>query len=417
MATIAKHRAILSFTVFAMFFGAGNLIFPVFLAYESGREFLPAFIGFTITAIGLPVLSLLAIGRAGSLSALASRVHPAFSCIFTIAIYLTIGPCLAIPRTASTSFEMIKAATGTSSQIASVLYSAAFFAAGGIMALHPEKLSKRLGRILSPILILLIAILVAGIAAEEAPLSSAYAGRYSGKPFAVGFAEGYQTMDAIAGLVFELVLAINLNALGIKAEEAPKEGLIASALGGLLLLVVYSALAFIGIKSHAIISDPSNGADILSAAAANISSQYGRFLIAAIFIIACFNTSTSLLSSCGEYFSHLCPRVSRGRWIAIFAIISGIIANAGLDMIIGFSAPVLSLIYPGAIMLIATAFIPDSHRLRHAYRLGVGLALAASALSFIGVSLPLSSAGFGWLIPGVLGGAAGYAIDRKSFSV
>ena len=86
-------------------------------------------------------------------------------------------------------------------------------------------------------------------------------------------------------------------------------------------------------------------------------------------------------------------------------------------MIIGFSAPVLSLIYPGAIMLIATAFIPDSHRLRHAYRLGVGLALAASALSFIGVSLPLSSAGFGWLIPGVLGGTAGYAIDRKSFPV
>ena len=108
-----KKRILLAFTIFAMFFGAGNLIFPPYLAYQAGRSILPAFIGFIMTAIGLPVLSLIAIGRAGSLKSLASRVHPAFGTAFTIAIYLAIGPCLAIPRTASTSYEMVAEAFGT----------------------------------------------------------------------------------------------------------------------------------------------------------------------------------------------------------------------------------------------------------------------------------------------------------------
>ena len=123
----AKNRIVLSLTVFSMFFEAGNLIFPPFLGYEAGFSFFPAFLGFAITAIGLPVLALLAVGRAGSLEKLGDRVHPVFSVIYTVAIYLSIGPCLAIPRTASTSFEMVESALGIESGIFQIIYSVLFF--------------------------------------------------------------------------------------------------------------------------------------------------------------------------------------------------------------------------------------------------------------------------------------------------
>ena len=123
----ARKRVLLSFTVFAMFFGAGNLIFPPFLAYQAGENVVPAFIGFISTAIGLPVLSLVAIGRAGSPEKLASRVHPAFGIAFTVAIYLAIGPCLAIPRTASTSYEMVANALPSTAGWMQIFYSVVFF--------------------------------------------------------------------------------------------------------------------------------------------------------------------------------------------------------------------------------------------------------------------------------------------------
>ena len=403
-----KERLQLAFTVFALFFGAGNLIFPPFLAWQSGENLLPAFCGFIITAMGFPVLSLIAIGKTGSLDKLSSRVHPLFSRIFTITIYLAIGPCLAIPRTASTSYEMVKAAAGIESPIWGLLYSAVFFILAGIIAFHPEKLSKSLGRILSPLLILLIIILFIGTAGTMAAAGEASAG-YAGHPFATGFREGYQTMDAIAGLVFGIVVAMNAAAFGYKEKEAAKEGMIASAGGGILLLAVYSALTMIGTKAAAFVTGPETGADILSGAAAFISSDYGRFLIAAIFVIACFNTSVGLLSSCGEYFSRIIPGISKRKWIIIFAVISGIIANAGLGTIISISSPILELIYPAAIVLILLAFFPYSEKYRLCYVLSVSAALISSFLSMIGIPLPFSSAGFGWLLPTLAAAVAGYA--------
>lgn len=410
-----KRRLQVSFMVFAMFFGAGNLIFPVFLAYSSGRNILQAFTGFSASAIGFPVLALIAIGKAGTLESIAGRVHPLFSRIFTLVIYLAIGPCLAIPRTASTSFEMVSAASGISSIAWSTAYSLLFFSAAAIIALHPEKLTKSLGRILAPILLLLILVLFAGTATIETQYGSIQE-IYAVSPLAQGFRDGYQTMDAIAGLVFGSVLALNLASMGVEKERQQKEGIIASIGGGLILLAVYSVLVLIGIKSPAFIDSPSTGADILSAAAAVVSGQYGRILIAAIFIVACFNTSVGLLASCGEYFSHAFRFLSRTGWIMVFALASAVIANAGLEMIISISSPVLELIYPAAITMIVITFIPQSSKLHYAYVLGTAASLLASLFSMLGIALPLDGAGFGWVIPTLLFTAIGFAIDKKTLS-
>ena len=156
-----RQRLLLGFTLFSMFFGAGNLIFPPHLGAQAGSNFWPAFAGFAVSAIGLPIAGVVAVARAGGFDQLASRVHPKFSLVFTILVYLSIGPCLAIPRTASTSFEMLVPLVGGERGL-QLGYSIVFFAAAFLVALHPEKLTDRLGRVLCPALIALIFVLFAG---------------------------------------------------------------------------------------------------------------------------------------------------------------------------------------------------------------------------------------------------------------
>ena len=316
MLSISK-RILMSFTVFAMFFGAGNLIFPVFLAYQAGEAIVPAFFGFALSAIGLPVLALVAITRTDGLGELAGRAGSRFSRLFTIAVYLAIGPCLAIPRTASTSYEMVELALGTTSTLQTIAYCVLFFTLAALVARRPEKLSSRLGRILAPLLVLLIVVLTSGtVVFPSAGAQSSSMQSFQTRAFSQGFVDGYQTMDAIAGLVFGTILALNVEKAGCEHRQTRRECMIASMAGGVLILVVYLALAIVGCASRNIIDSPTNGAQILSAVSSALFPTTGRFLIAAIFILACFNTCVGLLSSCGQYFSTIMPKVSRDRWIA-----------------------------------------------------------------------------------------------------
>ena len=402
-----KRRLVMGFTVFAMFFGAGNLIFPSFLAYQAGSDVIPAFAGFALSATLLPVLAIIAVTRTCSLEKLANRVHPVFSRVFTIIVYLAIGPLLAIPRTASTSYEMVAIAAGMDSGIAAFAYSALFFTIAGLVALKPEKLSNRLGKISSPLLILLIIVLFAGTLLNPDAGSGNGTGVYSAAPLSRGFTEGYQTMDAVAGLVFGSIIAMNVRKAGEKEANVNKECIIAAFAGGLLLLAVYCALAVTGALSQAFISNASNGAAILAAAADAISPSMGKSLIAAIFILACFNTCTGLLSSCGQYFSTLVPTLSRGKWIAVFSIISLVIATAGLDTIVKISSPALEIIYPAAITLMILALLPQKNTYRFTYILPVSTSLVFSIVSTAaGIS-------FLWVIPVISAAVAGMLVDRR----
>ena len=197
-----KNLLLVSFTLFSMFFGAGNLIFPPHLGAQAGVNLWPAFAGLAVSAVGLPIAGVVAVARAGGLDRLAGRVHPVFAMVFTILVYLSIGPCLAIPRTASTSFQMLVPLIGggTGLQLA---YSVLFFAAAFLVALRPEKLTNWLGRILCPSLILLIVVLFAGCLAH--PLAAYYgapSAEYAALPAVQGILYGYQTMDTLAGLNF-----------------------------------------------------------------------------------------------------------------------------------------------------------------------------------------------------------------------
>ena len=403
---------LLGFTLFSMFFGAGNLIFPPFLGAQAGTSLWLAFAGFAVSAIGLPIAGVISVARADGLPELAGRVHPAFARIFAILLYLSIGPLLAIPRTASTSFEMLLPLTGGGRGF-QLVYSLVFFAGAFLVALRPEKLTSRLGRVLCPLLIGLILLLFAGCLLH--PVAAGYgapSGVYAAFPALQGVLDGYQTMDALAGLNFGAVLALNLQALGITDPKEIERGTIrAGGVAAGLLLLIYAMLAHIGGLAGKVWPGCATGAEVLTTLSSTLFGRAGQVLLAAIFLVACFNTCVGLLSCIGQYFHQLLPGLPYPLLTAFFALTSMCISNIGLAGLLTLSLPLLHALYPAAIALISLSFLPRNAQKPSVYRCcilptalqSIAAALPLGVLSTAANALPLASLGFGWVVPAAVG--------------
>lgn len=417
MTKALKGRKLLlvGFTLFSMFFGAGNLIFPPDLGAKAGVNFWPAFLGLAISAVGLPVAGVIAVARADGLDKLAGRVHPVFAQVFMILIYLSIGPCLAIPRTASTSFAMLTPLLGSSAGL-QLGYSVLFFGAAFLVALRPDRLTRWLGRLLCPCLLVLILILFGGCLLH--PLAAQYGAptdAYSSAVILQGVLYGYQTMDALAALNFGAVIAMNIRAQGVAREQDVQRSAIRAGLvAGGLLLAVYAMLGHAGALTGAAVPGLATGAEVLTVLAERLFGKAGLVLLAAIFMLACFNTCV------GEYFHTLLPRIPYPALAAFFAAASMLIANLGLAEILRLSVPVLNALYPVAIVLIALFFVPGLEQRRRVYPLCIGCtavqsiaaALPLGALSALANALPLAALGFGWVLPAAAGLLAGILLSR-----
>lgn len=424
-----KDLLLIGFTLFSMFFGAGNLIFPPFLGAQAGTATWAAMAGFALSAIGIPVLGVVAVARSGGLRDLAGRVSPKFAFVFTLLIYLSIGPCLAIPRTASTSFEMaVTPFLGAGGQgwlpVLQFVYSLVFFAGALLLALRPEKLTDRLGRILCPCLLALIVILFAACLIHPPGAYGPVGGTYAAHPTVQGFVDGYQTMDTMAALAFGIIIALNVRARGVEEEAAMVRGTVkAGGIAGLLLLAVYSMLSHVGALSGGAMPGSANGAEVLTRLVHALFGGVGSVLLAAIFLIACFNVCVGLISSCGEFFHAVFPKVSYRAWALFFALVSMAIANLGLDLILQVSVPVLGAIYPVAIVLILLSFLPKTLGDRtRIYPWAIAVTGVFSVLFALGDlhvpvplvgHLPLAGIGLGWVLPAVLGTALGAVLPGR----
>lgn len=410
-----KDIIILGITLFSMFFGAGNLIFPPYLGNNAGENFIPAFLGFAVSAIGLPVLAVTAVTKSGGLNKLASRVHPAFSYIFIIILYLAIGPCLAIPRTASTSFEMaVLPFYEPQSILPSIIYSFIFFTVAVIIAQKPEKLTEYLGKKLTPCLITLITVIFLGtmfFAVSSIPVSSI---AYKSNSLVKGFLDGYQTMDTLAALNFGIIISMNIMAKGIEEKKSVMKYTInAGWIAGILLFIIYLMLGLTGLFTTTNGLNMENGAQILTVSVSSIFGHTGLIILAIIFIIACLNTCIGLFSCCGKYFSDIFPKISYRKWVMIFAITSFFIANIGLTQILKYSVPILNILYPTSIVLIVLALINNKIRnLKFIYPITIYVCILFSVLIVFnqnGINIPLSNIiiskmplykiGFGWVVP------------------
>lgn len=419
-----KKSLLVGMTLFSMFFGAGNLILPPLLGAQAGEAAVPAMIGFLVTAIGFPVLGIVAVALAGDLPKLAGRVNARFALVFTVLVYLSIGPCLAIPRTSSTSFEMLAPLLPESVplNVASIAFSVAFFAIAYTLAMRPGKLTQVLGRICAPALIILIVIIVAS--SIVAPLGEPTPVRapYDNAAAVQGFLNGYQTMDLLAALNFGIVIALNIRSFGVEkpgdvAFEISRAGVVA----GVLMLLIYCGLGFVGVATAAYMPEAQNGAQLLTAAATGHFGLVGTVIIAAIFFIACLNVCTGLISCCSTYFAETFPKLSYAAWAAVFAVFSCVVSNFGLTAILTFSVPLLNALYPAAIVLVIMGMLHSAcDRVPYVWKWVVGVVAVESVIVsvrdafFAGAwlpfdMLPLADIGLSWLVPALVAAVIGVA--------
>lgn len=351
-----KKMLLVSFMLFSLFFGAGNLIFPPFLGQNAGEQMPLAILGFLITAVALPVLGVIVVARFDGLDKLSQKVGVRFSIIFTILIYLSIGPGLGIPRAASVPFEMAVAPylpKEASVTVCMVVFSFIFFILAGWLAMTPNKLVERIGKFLTPTLLLLLVFVfinyvfrgeVNVVAAQEA---------YAGNPLAQGFLEGYQTMDTIAALNFGLVIATTITGLGIESKKGVMRYTVrAGVFAGTILSLVYLMLSYMGMGSSGVFPIQENGAWTLRCIVEQLFGGPGAVLLAVIFTLACLTTCVGLITSISQYFSTLTKKISYTQWVFLISGFSFLVCNQGLNTILGLSMPVLNAIYPISIMLI-----------------------------------------------------------------
>lgn len=348
-----KKNWTLGVTLFSMFFGAGNLIFAPFMGAQAGSRTPLTLIGFLVAAVILPITAIVTIAPYGSAKNMISRIYKPLGPIFVTLIYLLIGPCIAIPRTASTSYEMWTWLI-SDNLAARILYILVFFGAAMVLAFHPGKLKDILGKILGPILLVLVAF-VALPALFHPGLIAYPASGWASSPLLKGLNEGYQTMDILAAFCFGLIFMLNIQQAKVKNEK--KTFLVSACIAGGLLAVVYTLLSISSMLQSASLQSCSNGAEVLSVMAGETWGNWGQLLCGLIFLIACINVCAGLLASCSEYFSLLFPKVAYRAWLILFALAGAIMACFGLQSILSWSGTLLSWICPIAILFLVTGWI------------------------------------------------------------
>ncbi|MBU2012534.1 MAG: branched-chain amino acid transport system II carrier protein [Gammaproteobacteria bacterium] len=403
----------LGFMTFALFLGAGNIIFPPSAGMASGEFIWQAALGFLLTGVGLPLLTVVALARVGGgMDRLTAPLGKVAGTVLAVAVYLAIGPLFATPRTAVVSFEMGIAPFSGNAGMPLFIYTLVFFAAMLFLVLNPGQLVNRIGKFITPVL--LAALLVLGGAAIFAPAGEvgAVSESYRASPLIKGFLEGYLTMDTLGALVFGIVIATAIRDRGVTEPAlVTRYSMIAGVIAAVGLSLVYLALFYLGATSQGIAAGAENGVQILTTYVQHTFGTPGSLLLAVVITLACLTTAVGLTTACGEFFSALLP-VSYRTVVVVFALFSLLAANQGLTQLISVSVPVLVGLYPLAIVLVALSlldrfwvspsrvFVPV---MAVTLIFGVVDGLAAAGFTdwvpVLFTQLPLADQSMGWLVP------------------
>ena len=435
-----RQKILVAGTLFGMFFGAGNLIFPVHLGQMAGQNALPAIIGFIITAVGIPILGVAAIGvtHSDGLQTLSGKVGKGYGIFFTCLLYLTIGPLFAIPRCATVSFTTgITPLLGADSpeRLYLLLFSAVFFAFVLFFSLRPGKITVWIGKIINPLfLFFFAALMLAALLAPGAAVSAVEpVEAYRSDAFFPALIEGYGTMDAIAGLAFGIVVIDVIRRMGVDNDDAIAEDVLSSGLlTGALMALIYVVSIVVGAQSRGLFELSENGGIALTQIAGHYLGGVGLFILAFTITFACLKTSIGLVTACAETFSKMTNgKISYRSWAILFTVFSFAVSNIGLSAIIEYSIPMLMLIYPPAIALILLAFLGKFFAHDRTVYIATMIGTWAAAIfdcmktlpapvqtalhldapiAFAAAHLPLFDKNLGWLLPAVIGFAAGMAI-------
>ena len=419
-----KDILLTGFALFAMLFGAGNLIFPPMLGYETSSSWILTMLAFIITGVGFPFLGILSVSIAGNgIKDFANRVSPTFSTIFAILSILAIGPMLAIPRTGATAYEITFLYNGMESSIYKYIYLICYFGIVILFSLRANKVIERVGKILTPILlILLFLIIVKGIFFTNLAV----------KPdiyphaFKRGFLEGYQTMDTIASIAYAGIILKAIKSGRNLTHKQEFSFLIKSGLVAIIsLALIYGGFALVGAKTHSVLATDDK-IELLVKTTSYLLGNYGIFVLAICVAGACLTTAIGLVATVGEFFSSITS--FKYEKIVIFTvIISFLLSILGVESIINISIPILVFIYPVMISLILLNLFGKFVKNDYVYKgvvLFTGIIGLIESLEALGIKnyytksvleiLPFSDYGLTWLFPGIIGYILFSLMFRKS---
>lgn len=426
-----KQILSVSLTLFAIFFGAGNMIFPPAMGQLAGTSYFSALLGFILTDAGIAILGVTAVVLVGnSMSDLGALISKKFALFLSVGVYLLIGPLFALPRTGSVSFELAALPyINTDYKIVfSLLFTAAFFLITYYLSSNPNKIVDIVGKYLTPFLLLsILAIFIATIISVKTDAGGNILGtiaapkdNYAHIPLFQGMIEGYNALDGPAGLAFAIIVINAIKNYGIKEKKNIAKYTILSGLGAAFFLaVVYFMLTYVGART---IVPFENGGALLHTVTNHLFGGVGGVILGVAVLFACLTTSIGLTTSFSDYFQSILPNVSYKKIAAIVCFFSFIISNVGLSQLIKISLPILIIIYPVTVSLILLSFCKKViGERRSVYILGMiftfiasfvnGLDSAGIQISFISEfahKLPFYDLSLGWILPFLIGSALGF---------
>lgn len=345
--------------LFAFFLGAGNIIFPPVIGHLAGEEFLPALIGFLITAVGLPMLALLAMTRLrGSWKFLESALSRPLFLFFALSIILLIGPVLGVPRATLVGFEMgVRPFLGQGTDVYLLSFSVVFFVLGISISWSYNRLFNIVGKVLMPLAFCAILFLMYTVAVAPHHSLMAAQGEYVDNAFTAGLLDGYLTMDTFASLLFSSLL-IDI----LKSRKAITPGFLPGSVGAIgaivavMMSVVYVLWFYLGATSYAVAPGVGTGGAILEFYLKALVGDAGQYLYSGIVLVACLTTVAGLMASCANFLAKYLP-LSYRNWLVVIGLLCTLIVNIGLSQLIEWLVPVLVVLYPVAIALVILIFL------------------------------------------------------------
>lgn len=408
-----KELLVLGFALFAMFFGAGNLIFPPYLGMISGTQWWLGFLGFMITDAGLALLGVIALSKFdGELGMVTEKINKQFGIFVSLAIVLCIGPLFATPRTAAATFEIgIQPIFGD--MINRNLFSIIFFAVVCLLTVKDTKVVEIVGKFLTPILLIcMIVLIVAGVVR---PFSEIGGGPIIESTIKRGIQDGYQTMDALASCMFALIIVKDIKNMGLSSKKKEVMTTVYSGvIAAVCLGVIYGGLTYLGaqLSGNAQYGIDSDQTAILVDITYRVLGSYGQYIIAIIAGFACLTTAIGLVSSTANYFNELFKgKISYVVLVIVTSIVCAFISMLGVGQILKIAAPVLEIIYPCVVTIILVALFDNYIHDNIIYKIptyvsficGIILVLHGmkiiTALDGIIMKLPFYEIGLAWVLP------------------
>ena len=402
----------LGFMTFAFFLGAGNIIFPVISGALAGEQFNTTMLGFLLTAVGLPLLTLIAVAKAGGgLLSMTKYLPSKVAIALALAVFIIIGPSFAVPRTALVAFEIgLKPFLFEATALSLTSFSGVFFLIVALLSISEGKLLDIIGKVITPLLIILLIVLSVSVFINPLSEVGIATGNYIKAPFVTGFLEGYNTMDTLASLVFGMLIINIIKDKGITDKKAQYKYLsIAGLIAATGLTFVYVSLFYLGATSQEIAPNISNGGEIIALYVKALFGLPGQILLSLVVGLACLTTAVGLVSAMSDFLCSLKTNWNRRILVIVNCALCALVTNIGLNELIALSVPVLFTVYPMAITIVVLTYFnhllpnkSNSQRFILAVSFVFGLldGIKASGVNMDRFSLlPLFDLGMAWVLP------------------